>query len=239
MVYNFSSKIWLSNYSFSSFYLKKKMSKYITVKYYTENKFAKEPYQTTGHSAWYDVFTGETKTFLPNTVDTNLLELRCAIPTGVYGKLFPRSALLREHIVSIDAGMISADFRGIIQILMLNQDSQKSFTVCTGDRIAQVVFMEKFNANFHKVTDKHLLDQTKRENDGFGSTGVTVIKKAQKNDDEAELTTLESNQVIVASEENLQIIPEKWENEVQISSEEAIMTFNDEAVVHELITIDE
>ena len=166
-------------------------------------------------------------------------ELRCAIPTGFYGKLFPRSRLLIEHIVSIDAGMINADFRGIIQILMLNQDPPKIFTVCTGDRIAQVVFMEKFNANFHRVTDKHLFGQTKRGNDGFGSTGVTVIKNAKKDDDEIELTTLENNQVIVASEENLQIIPEKSENEVQITSEEAIMTVNEEVVVHESITIDE
>ena len=39
------------------------MSKYITVKYYTENEFAKEPYQATEHSAGYDVFAAETKTF--------------------------------------------------------------------------------------------------------------------------------------------------------------------------------
>ena len=62
--------------------------------------------------------------------------------------------------------------------------------------------MEKFNANFYRVTDKHLLGQTKGANDGFGSTGITVIKEAKKDDDEIELTTLENNQVIVASEEN-------------------------------------
>ena len=83
-----------------------------------------------------------------------------------------------------------------------------------------------------------MLGQAKQGNDGFGSTGLTVIKKAKK-DDEIELTTLENNQVIVASDENLQIIPEKSENEVQITSEEAIMTANDEVVVHEFITIDE
>ena len=110
----------MSNYSFSSFYLKK-MSKYITVKYYTENEFAKEPYQATEHSAGYDVFAAETKTFLPKTVDTILFELRWAVLTGFYGKLCPRSGLLREHFVSIDAGVIDADFRGIIQVLVLNQ----------------------------------------------------------------------------------------------------------------------
>ena len=86
---------------------------------------------------------------------------------------------------------------------MVNHHPQKTFTVRTGDRIAQIVFMEKFNANFHRVTDKHLLGQTKCGNDGFGSTGVTVIKKARKDDDdEIESTTLENNQVIVTSEEN-------------------------------------
>ena len=44
---------------------------------------------------------------------------------------------------------------------MVNHHPQKTFTVRTGDRIAQIVFMEKFNANFHRVTDKHLLGQTK------------------------------------------------------------------------------
>ena len=122
---------------------------------------------------------------------------------------------------------------------MLNHDPQKTFIVRTGDRIAQVVFMETFNANFHRMTDKHLLGQTKRGNDGFGLTGVTVIKKAKKDDDEIELITLENNQAIVASEENLRIIPEKSENEVQITSAEAIMTVNDKVVVHESITIDE
>ena len=120
---------------------------------------------------------------------------------------------------------------------MLNHDPHKSFTVRTGDRTVQVVFMRKFNANFHRVTDKHLLGQTKRGNDVFGSTGVTVIKKAKIDDDQIELENF--RKVIVASEENLQIIPEKAENEVQITSEEAIMSVNDEVVVYESITIDE
>ena len=40
--------------------------------------------------------------------------------------------------------------------------------------------MEKFNANFHRVSDPQLLGKTKRGNDGFRSTGVQVIKKAKK-----------------------------------------------------------
>ena len=188
------------------------------------------------------MFAAETKTFLPKSVDTLSLELRWAIPTGFYGKLLPRSGILKEHFVSIDAGVNDAHFRGIIQVLMLNHHPEKTFTVRTGDRIAQVAFMETFNASFHRLSEKHLLGKTKRGNDGFGSTGITVIKKVKKDDDdvnEIQSTTSENNQVIVNSEEDLQIIPEKSENESQITSEEAIMTVNNEVVVHESITIDD
>ena len=41
-------------------FLFEKMSKYITIKYYTENELAKEPYQATENSAGYDVFATET-----------------------------------------------------------------------------------------------------------------------------------------------------------------------------------
>ena len=95
------------------------------------------------------------------------------------------------------------------------------------------------------MTDQQLLGKTKRGNNGFGSTGVTVIEKVKKDDDDddddngIQLATSENNQVKVNSEDNLQIIPEKSENELQITSEEAIMTVDNEVVVHESITIDE
>ena len=61
-------------------FLFQKVPKYITIKYYTENELAKEPYQATENSAGYDAFAAETKTFLPNSVDIILLILRWAIP---------------------------------------------------------------------------------------------------------------------------------------------------------------
>ena len=166
------------------------------------------------------------------------IDLIWAITTGFYGKLFLRSEILKEHSVTIDTGVIDADFRGIIQVLIFNHHPEKTFTVRTDDRIAQVVFMEKFNANFHMVSDVHLLDRTKRGNDGLGSTGIQVIKKAKK-ENEIQLTISESEfGNAVDSEEDLQTIPEKAEENLQITSEEAVMTVNNEVVDHESITID-
>ena len=70
------------------------------------------------------MFAAETKTFLPKAVGTLSIELRWAIPSGFYGKLFPRSGILMAHFVTIDAGVIDTDFRSIIQVLMLNHHPQ-------------------------------------------------------------------------------------------------------------------
>ena len=207
------------------------MSKQITIKYYSGTECSREPYQATEGSAGYDLFAAETKTFLPNSVGTISLDLRWAIPTGFFGKLFPLSGLLMEHFVTIDTGVIDANFRGVIQALLVNHHPEKTFTVRTEDRIAQVVFMEKFNANFVQVSDKGLLGKTKRGNDGFGLMGFSLIKKL-KNDSEIESTTSESEQTTSQnSYKMLQLVCQKSNDDLQISSEEAIMAVNNEVLL--------
>ena len=76
----------------------------------------------------------------------------------------------------MDAGFTDSDYRGLINVLLTNH-SKKAFTIRAGDRIGQVVFLEKFDVQFTKVKKKEDLGKTKRGNGGFGSTGVTVIKK--------------------------------------------------------------
>ena len=213
------------------------MFKQITIKYYSESESSREPYQATEGSAGYDLLAAETKTFLPNSVGTFSIELRWAITTGFFGKLFPRSGLLMEHFVTIDADVIDADFRGEVQTLVINHHPDKPFTVRTEDRMEQVVFMEKFNANFVQVSDKSLLGITKRGNLGFGSTGFGVIKKLKK-DPESELTTSESDQTTSQNSCKLLTIYDKSSDDLQISSEEAIVAVNNEVVVHESIAID-
>ena len=98
--------------------------------------------------------------------------------------------------------------------------------------------MENINVNFVQIFYKGLLGKTKRGNDGFGSTGVNVIKKPKNDSDES--TTSESEQTIAQNScKMLQVVCEKSNNDLQISSEEAIMAVNNKVVVHESITIDE
>ena len=216
-------------------------SKYITVKYFAETESTKKPYQASEDAAGYDLFAAETKTILPKSTDAISLDLRWAIPSGFYGKVFLRSGILKEHFVTVDAGVIDSDYRGIIQVLLVNHHHEKTCTVREEDRIAQVVFMKKFNVYFHEVSDPALLGKTKRGHDGFGSTGVEVIKKVKENESESaiEIITSEGEQVTVDAEDNLQIISEKTEDDLQITSEKAVMKVNNEVIISESITIDE
>ena len=217
------------------------MSKQITVKYFSDFYQYEEylPYQASEDAAGYDAFVAETKIFLSKSVDSISLEMIWAIPSGFYGKFFPRSGILRGHLVTVEAGVIDSDFRGDVKVFLFNHHPEKTFTVRAGDRIAQVAFMEIFTATFQRVTDKHLLGITKSGSDGFGSTGVSVIEK------KPELVSKE-----VSSEENLQIIIEKTDDEMQTTSEEfasskepqityeeAIRISDNKVVVHELITV--
>ena len=61
--------------------------------------------------------------------------------------------------------------------------AEAAFTVRVSDRVAQVVFVKRIDADFQKVEKKDLLSTTKRGEGGFGSTGISVIKKSESEDD--------------------------------------------------------
>ena len=159
------------------------MSKTVNVKYFAETVFAKEPQKATEESAGYDLYAVEAKTILPGKNDLVSLDFRWAIPKGFCGRIFPRSSLIKENNVTVEAGLIDTDYRGLIYVLLFNH-SEKVFTVRTGERIAQAVFFEKFDVHFEKVSKKEELGVTKRGSGGFGSTGITVIKKMKVLEDE-------------------------------------------------------
>ena len=189
------------------------MPKEIAIKYFEESVFAKEPVKATEGSAGYDLFATEAKTIIPNSSQIVCLDLRWAIPQGFFGKAFPRSSLIKNYNVTVDAGLIDSDYRDLIYVLLSNH-SKKAFTIRTGDRIAQVVFLEKFDVQFMKVYKKEDLGNTKTGNGGFPPTGVTVMKKMK------------------LSEEISESEPE---TDVEIISEEAIMSVDNKVIIKEKI----
>jgi deoxyuridine 5'-triphosphate nucleotidohydrolase len=95
--------------------------------------------------------------------------LAIALPPGYELQIRPRSGLaLRNGIVLPNSpGTIDEDYRGEIQVIVLNTGSEP-FRVERGARIAQAVLAPVVRAAWEEVAD---LDVTTRNDGGFGSTG--------------------------------------------------------------------
>ena len=143
----------------------------ITVKYCPETDMSKVPFQATPDSAGYDSYTAVSTNILPKSHAVVSLDLRWAIPKGFYGKILSRSGLFVKHLITAEAGVINSGYRGIVKVLLFNH-SDEVFSVKIGDRIAQVVFIEKFDINFQMVQSREILDKFVRNEGGFGSNGT-------------------------------------------------------------------
>lgn len=65
-------------------------------------------------------------------------DISIAVPAGTYGRVAPRSGLASKHSIDVGAGVIDADYRGPVKVLMFNL-SNTDFKVEAGDRIAQLI----------------------------------------------------------------------------------------------------
>jgi len=93
-----------------------------------------------------------------------------ALPAGFEAQVRPRSGLAFKHGIGIinSPGTIDADYRGEIRIALINL-GQSPYTVRRGDRIAQLVIQKIHQARLEVV---EALDETDRNDGGFGHTGV-------------------------------------------------------------------
>ena len=92
-----------------------------------------------------------------------------AIPKNYEMQIRPRSGLSAKKGISVlnTPGTIDSDYRGEIQIILVNL-GQNSFEVKSGDRIAQMVLCPIAKTQFKEVKT---LPNTIRGKGGFGSTG--------------------------------------------------------------------
>mgnify|MGYP002776992181 CR=1 FL=1 len=116
---------------------------------------------------------------LRSTVDIDLAPgARALVPTGIKIKLpplteaqvRPRSGLAVTSGVTVlnTPGTVDEGYRGEIGVIMINHNSEP-FKICKGDRIAQLVICPIYRPEIVVVES---LDETKRGENGFGSTGV-------------------------------------------------------------------
>ena len=126
------------------------------------------PRRSSSGAAGYDLHSPINTTIPPNSRKTVGLGFNIAIPEGMYGRIAPRSGLALKHQIDVAAGVIDPDFRGEVKVLLVNS-SQRKFEIKEGDRIAQLLFERIALPAFHTLAQ---LPPTKRNEGGFGSTGI-------------------------------------------------------------------
>lgn len=103
---------------------------------------------------------------------------RVMVPTGIaialpdenqVALIFARSGLAVKKGINLSnsVGVIDSDYRGEVQVGLINQ-SREAYTLEAGERIAQLVVMPVCLPEVQEVAE---LDDTERGEGGFGSTG--------------------------------------------------------------------
>ena len=130
---------------------------------------AKIPTKGTDAAAGYDLYAAENGEIDPlkrNLIKTNI---SIAIPKGYYGRIAPRSGLAYKSGIDVMAGVIDADYRGDIGVILYNTDV-KDFEFQKGDRIAQLIIEKCHKVEWQEVSE---LEDSVRSDGGFGSTGIS------------------------------------------------------------------
>jgi len=118
--------------------------------------------------AAFDLRAAEEKTILPGEKAIISTGLKIAIPRDHVGLIWDRSGLAANHEITTMGGVIDSSYRGEIKVILKNL-SKKEFKINKNDRIAQMIIQLTIRANLEDVES---LEETERNEKGFGSTGV-------------------------------------------------------------------
>jgi dUTP pyrophosphatase len=138
----------------------------ITIKIKLLNEDAKIPTQGSPNSAGFDIYSCEDNIIYPGETKMIHSGISLELPPGKVCFIWDRSGMGFKGIHRF-AGVIDSDYRGEYNIILHNTTSQP-FKIKKGDRIAQGVIQDYYQAEFIESE----LSETQRGEGSFGSTGV-------------------------------------------------------------------
>lgn len=150
---------------------KKEVKPSAVVQFVKTSPTAKAPTYGTEGAGAFDFYSSVSMMVPPRGVAKIPLGVKVAIPPGYMMLIIPRSSIGAKTPLRLanSIGLIDCDYRGEVMALYENKaDAIGSRTIAEGDRIAQGFLIPKVPVTFTEV-DK--LEETKRGEDGFGSTG--------------------------------------------------------------------
>lgn len=127
------------------------------------------PQQGTQHAAGYDLQAAEEVELPPGYTKIVSTGIAIAMPENMAALVVPRSGLSAKTGLRVAnaPGLIDADYRGTIGVVMHNAGSKSEF-IAKGERIAQLMFIRVEHPDFVPVFE---LPTSDRGSGGFGSTG--------------------------------------------------------------------
>ena len=128
------------------------------------------PEYATASAAGMDLRSDEDCEIAPGDVRAVKTGLFIELPDGFEAQIRSRSGLALKHRVAVlnAPGTIDADYRGELQVILVNHGSGP-FRICRGDRIAQMVVAPVTRVVWEPAAE---LCPSARGEGGLGSTGI-------------------------------------------------------------------
>ncbi|KAK6924282.1 Zinc finger, CCHC-type [Dillenia turbinata] len=131
-------------------------------------KDAQMPAKKTENAAGFDLYSAEDVYILPGEREKINTNVKMQIPEGYYGQIKDRSSMAMKKMTTC-AGVIDADFRGEIQVVIHNFAKEIQL-IKKGESCAQILFLRIKNFKMKEG----ILSKTARGKGGFGSTSETI-----------------------------------------------------------------
>src|SRR6202453_3359020 len=136
------------------------------------DKKAKTPERKSEQAAGLDLSTVKDIEIQPGESCVVGTGIAARIPAGHYGQIKPRSSLAAVGI-TVDAGVIDADYTGKIKIIIVNRHRFNIAKLYGGDRVAQLIIIPIWTGKVEEATE---LIKTDRGEKGFGFKGANIEK---------------------------------------------------------------
>lgn len=137
------------------------------------HKDAVVPTPGSEHAAGLDLHSIETVVVEPGERKMVGTGLAMAIHAGYVGLIWPRSKLANKHGIMIMAGVIDADYRGEVKVLVFNSGTE-AVELLKGEAVAQMVLQQTLSWIPVELTDD--LDRTDR-----GAEGIDSMEMRRRN----------------------------------------------------------
>jgi len=118
--------------------------------------------------AGFDLCSTESYLLKPGEKQLVSTGIALAIPDGHVGLIWDRSGLAAKHSMHALAGVVDSGYRGEVKVVLKNL-GMVEFEVSPGMRIAQMLIQPVVTAS---LEESHSLEETSRNEGGFGSTGT-------------------------------------------------------------------